>query len=303
MSRSRLAPYLLASLMLLARCSSLLLAPSSLLRSSRLVSVLVSPAASRAYTSSPLLLRGGADDEDKASFPTWSFNEACTAMTQTPLPLVAFSTAKNAAPDLTIFCLAGTDTDKAKSTLPLTPAATAFDSDNGNALSSLLATHSKKLASGSAAGAFTPTLSIPSASALSSALVYSLGPGPKAAKKDASPLPEASLASSLGKFVASTAASSQAKTITLSLPEGALASPAEVSAFASAVYAAMYKDTRYRASPPPDNTLESIHLEFPSSAPPGADAALADARHYAAGVYLTKDIVNSPPNILNPYVV
>ena len=263
-----------------------------------------------------LAVRGGGGGDDAPPFPTWSFKSANKEMSTTEVPAVAFSViseldAAAADDEVLVFGVFGPP-DGSDEPFALSAEAAAFDAANGALFTKSIATHAKDFKNASAAGATVPLVSTVRDGALSHATVFSLGsaPGDAAAARGAG--------AKLGAAAVELAKTAKAKRVTISVPSAFLADGAgeTLKAFANAAYAAMYVDNRYRtgdAQVAPFEALVSIRLHAAEAA--GAPAATAaallsikasaddifeTAAALAAGTYLTKDLVNAPPNVLNP---
>jgi leucyl aminopeptidase len=77
----------------------------------------------------------------------------------------------------------------------------------------------------------------------------------------------------------------------------------DIKQLASAIYSNLYSDVRYKNDKNvASSSLKSITLRFPDPSPPAdISSTFAAAAAESFGSYLTRDIVNSPPNVLNPH--
>jgi len=251
----------------------------------RSFSLLPSPHLVPSLTSRLLSVRGGSDIPKP--FPSWTFKDPCTVMEITPLPKITFTVTPSApaptANSLTIYTTTATTDDKATSELTLpTTISPLFSPSLSAALTSSLSTFKN----GTHPGATTPPITIPEPFA--KAELYSLGHAPT---------PQ--LYAALGAHVAAVATAHNVESINIVLPTAAGADDAKH--LATKLYAELYCDDRYRKASEDGSKLTAVNLSFDGAAPPSScDAALSAAAGLAAGVFMTKDVVNSPPNVLNP---
>ena len=77
-------------------------------------------------------------------------------------------------------------------------------------------------------------------------------------------------------------------------------SPAEAAAFALGAALRAYRFDRYRTKEKPEDKPRLTGLSVLVADPAAATAAFAPLRPVAEGVFLTRDLVSEPPNVLNP---
>ncbi|MGC8477848.1 MAG: leucyl aminopeptidase, partial [Acetobacteraceae bacterium] len=77
-------------------------------------------------------------------------------------------------------------------------------------------------------------------------------------------------------------------------------SPAEAAAFALGAALRAYRFDRYRTKEKPEDKPRLTALSVLVADPAAATAAYAPLRPVAEGVFLTRDLVSEPPNVLNP---
>ena len=148
---------------------------------------------------------------------------------------------------------------------------------------------------GTSAGSTLPVVTLPDASRLT---LVALG-GDKDSK--ATKAAAKKLASSVAGF----AKSHKATSISVSAPSEFL-TPEALKAFTVTLYSEMYTDNRYRSGEDvkdPYEKLESVTFHDSDGGlgdVGGIEAAVSQATSLAAGSSLTKDLINSPPNVLNP---
>jgi leucyl aminopeptidase len=114
--------------------------------------------------------------------------------------------------------------------------------------------------------------------------------------------PSEQLGLKLGKAIAEKVnGEKKVATCSVILP-GGLEQVSTVSDVASTFYATLYSDNRFRTGAKIKKAaedLESLNLISETFLPANVEDVLEDGKKLAAGIFLTKDIVNSPHNILN----
>lgn len=176
------------------------------------------------------------------------------------------------------------------------------------ALTSLLSENSKSFKNGVKMASMTPTLRVPGKTKSQRYVAVGLGKAPEEdddgekekKKKESDPLAGAGHA--LGKAVATKCDSEKKiESVTVVLPSSIAGNDTIMYDFAAAFYQSLYSDNRYRTGKKVKKVAE--HLKKVTILSEGGDAASADAvdggRKLAKGIFLTKDIVNSPHNVLN----
>ena len=239
------------------------------------------------------------------TFVTWTFDNACKEMGCNVIHSADISVTENATAidesDLIIFgVFAAPNEDKASddTTVPdpvLSGKAKEYDETFGGALSDLMVENYKKFKHGAAAGTATPTLRIVTAGAKAKKIIF-LGLGIEG--KDT----ENSLLAKIGSTIAAKCDESKAKKCAVVLNFDVSKAPLED--LSAEFYNAHYSDNRYRTG---DNVklsaeaLEAVTIvaEGGVSDPDAAGAAIKTGKALASGVFMAKDIVNAPHNVLN----
>ncbi len=90
-----------------------------------------------------------------------------------------------------------------------------------------------------------------------------------------------------------------ARATTVAVAADAL-SGAEAAAFALGAALRAYRFDRYRTKEKPEDKPRLTALSVLTADPAAAEAAFATLRPVAEGVFLTRDLVSEPPNVLNP---
>lgn len=245
------------------------------------------------------------------SFTTWSFDEACKTMEWTELApgSLSFSTDTTNWEEGADLVVVGVfapkkdeeeDEDESKKdeepTVELTGGAKALDEKLEGALSDIMLENAKEFKHGATAGSTTPTLRIISGGKTQRYVVMGLGNIPD---EDGG---LAGVASAVGKAVA-TKCNDEKKVASAKvlLPE-AISGATVLKDLSSSFYTALYNDNRYRTGDKKiikAEDLKAVTFVSEASSADGADDALAAGKKLAAGVHMTKDIVNSPHNVLN----
>lgn len=265
--------------------------------------------ASRSFGSSSTPLSMSKMDQ---SFKTWSYDEPCTTMAWTD-----FSKSTLSATDMTDdwekdsdLVVVGVfapkkdekedDDEDAKEeeepTVTLEGAAKALDEKLGGALSNAMLENAKAFQHGAEAGATTPAVRVFVEGKSQRFVMLGMGTVPDEEKKD-----ESKIGSKIGKSLATLCdAEKKVKAAKVLLPGST--DTALLNEFSSAFYTGLYADNRFRTGKKvktPAEDLETLSIITETSLPDDADAAIESGKKLAAGVYMTKDIVNSPHNVLN----
>jgi len=255
------------------------------------------------HTSKYTMLRmsGGADDDTKAApFTTWSFDAPCETMEFSPLhPATVQLADENALvtddADLVIVGVyAPPENDgETSSAVELTGAAKALDEELGGVLSEVLLEDKKYKAKAGAATAVTRVVTVGSDGAKKTTKFALVGLGAADKISDVS----SGAASKIGTAIATACGSQKGvSTCTVVLP-----SSVSLSEVSCSFYSELYADNRFRTgdkikTPAEDLTSVSIVLEDSDNT---ATSTIEEGVKLAKGIYLTKDIVNSPHNVLN----
>ena len=110
------------------------------------------------------------------------------------------------------------------------------------------------------------------------------------------------VAAKLASVVSKTSRSVETTSVHISVPDSFLSAPSSLKHFVNQACSTMYTDNRYRSPPPSDHisSLSSVTLYAPSDPPESCAGTIETSLALSTGVSLAKDLVNSPPNILNP---
>lgn len=261
-----------------------------------------------------------ADDDKEAPFTTWTFDEPCRTMEFNRIASSSMSLSGDESliddSDLIVVGIYGPpkdekeddgdeedtkkDDDEPTPEPTLSGKAKALDEELGGAITEALMENYKEFKHGSGAGKTTPTLRVVSSGSKTKRVVL-MGLGPEG--KDM----ETGFATKMGSTLASKCdAEKKTKSCTLVLPSSFPVAEVPFSDFASEFYSTLYADNRFRTGDKITNKaedLESIHIvveDFSSeTVSTDANAAIESGKSLASGIFLTKDIVNAPHNILN----
>jgi len=240
--------------------------------------------------------RGGGGDGDAvaSSFPTWTFDGPCRSMEWSPgadfstsvVPKLGADDAASAS--LLVVGLYG-PAEGADGADGLSGAAADVDAETGGALAALLAESVKEFKNGSVAGAATPVLRTFVGGVSRRIVAVGLGP---AGTTDGASTVSGKVGSALAKLVRE---ENGVTSVAVELPDGAHDAPRLV----TELHKGLYVDNRYRTG---KNVVEvAVGLKSVVLGIPGADAAaVGTGTALAAGVALCMDVVNAPPNVLNP---
>lgn len=173
-----------------------------------------------------------------------------------------------------------------------------LDEKVGGALSNIMAENAKAFKNGAKAGSMTPTLRVFRDGKAQRFIVLGLGSEPKDDKG------LEGVGSALGKALASKCdAEKKVKTAKVLLPESVITDGITMKDLASTFHSTLYADNRFRTGKKvktPAEDLKSITLLADGGgSPEGASEALEEGKKIAVGVYMAKDIVNAPHNVLN----
>lgn len=303
------------------------LAVGSFLSTSPSVSAFGSPnpqslALSHTTANRPFLTRLFSSSERKKdqTFPTWSFDEPCTSMEWSTLveaelslaPVESVEKAMDA--DLVLVAIRAPpkpeeeeedeesdDKDKDVPVVELTGMAKSIEDAMGGALSDVIAENNKAFKNGAKAGATTPVARMAMDGKSKRVVVVGLGPP---LKEEDAKKPSTTIGVAIGKTLASQCSSLQkVGTCSIVLPEDVASDAAILKDLSSSFYAELYADNRYKSKMGEKKVAEDLKsvtiLTEGSSVADEASAALVKGQQLAKGVFMTKDIVNAPHNILN----
>jgi leucyl aminopeptidase len=186
-----------------------------------------------------------------------------------------------------------------EATVSLEGAAKELDEKLGGALSDIMLENAKNFKHGADAGSVTPTLRVYRDGKAQRFIVMGLGTVPDPEKADAL----AGLGSKIGKGLATACDSEKkVKSASILLPGDAGPSTSLLTDLSTSFYSTLYADNRFRTGKKiktPAEDLETLSIVSEKAVVEGAEASLATGKKLASGVFLTKDIVNSPHNVLN----
>lgn len=248
------------------------------------------------------------------SFKTWSFDEPCTTMewnkmSTASLTASAMPTNWDEGADLVVVGVYAPkkdededdseDKEEEDPTVTLEGSVRALDEKLGGALSNLMLENAKAFNHGAEAGSMTPVLRVFRDGKSQRFVVMGMGSMAEDEKEN----PFAGVGSKIGKSLATTCDSEKkVKSATLLLPGDAGSSTDLLNDLSTAFHSTLYADNRFRTGKKvktPAEDLESVNIVAEGSLAEGALDSLDAGRKLAAGVFLTKDIVNGPHNVVN----
>jgi leucyl aminopeptidase len=256
-----------------------------------------------------------AESKMDQSFPTWSFDKPCKKMEWTdlvdiPLTIGLVDDGIEEA-DLIIVGIMSPapkeeedeeedDNKKEKDVEPmdLVGAAKTIDDNLQGALSELLVENSKTFKNGAKIGSTTPTLRVVGGK---SKRYIVMGLGPETTKEGEITDWTAS-GFKIGKTIATTLnAEKKVTSVHIMLPEVIASNGTIVKDLATAFYENLYTDNRYRTGANIKKAVED--LQYVKIGVDGSSfaeqSAIEAGKAIASGVFLAKDIVNAPHNVLN----
>lgn len=188
------------------------------------------------------------------------------------------------------------DEEKEEPVMTLSGIAKTIDESLNGALTDLLAENAKTFKNGAKIGSTTPTLRAVGGGSKTRYIV--MGLGTSSADDD---LTAAGFA--LGKAIASTVnGETKIGSAHILLPDTMASNAMVVRDLSTAFYQELHADNRYRTGPKVKKLVEDLKdvKLFSETGTDAADqSALDQGKKLAAGVLLTKDIVNAPHNVLN----
>lgn len=246
--------------------------------------------------------------DDKTAFPSWTFDQACQTMEFNRISASSMTLTSDASviddSDLVVVGIYGPpkkdddDDDKKVPEPTLSGKAKQLDEELGGALTEAMMENYKAFKHGGAADATTPTLRIVSSGSKTKRVVlYGLGP----AGEDM----EDGFVAKMGKSLASQCDSNKkVKTCSLVLPASFPSADAPFMDLSAEFYTTLYSDNRYRTGDKVAikvEDLESVNVVVEDGMDDieAASAAIESGKSLASGVFLSKDIVNAPHNVLN----
>jgi len=247
------------------------------------------------------------------SFETWSFDEHCKTMAWSPFSVVELTAAGSELENWTddadlvflgVFAPQSDDSEKDEDEdeevvePTLVGAVKDLDESLGGAISSLMIENFKGFKNGAEAGSTSPTLRVYQDGKAKRYIIVGLGTEPK--DSDA----VESIGGAVGKALATKCDSEKkAASAKFLIPESIASDEKNMEDMASSFYSNLYADNRHRTGKKivtPAEDLKSLTLlsDAPTSAESMQDA-IDTGKKIANGVYMTKDIVNAPHNVLN----
>lgn len=247
------------------------------------------------------------------TFPTWTFDKACPRMEWTPLSQVTLTLQPNvetvqdlasAAADLVVLpVLVDASNDNAETTDDKKPkelaleglAATVDETVTAGTLAQVLQEQSKALGKASGTSPTTRVVSNGKATRYALLAVGSVIKDSGSIDKDTSAAVGFSLGKSIVKLVA---AEKKISTAMIVLPTTLTSNKKVMTDLVTAIYQSLYVDDRFRSKKKPTaEDLTSIILAWQDAV--CDSSVITIGQQIAAGVLMTKDIVNAPHNVLN----
>lgn len=269
--------------------------------------------AARTFTAGSSALRM-ADADSEAPFKTWTFDKSCDSMECNEVGSISISISDDASAvedaDLIVLGIQGPEKEEEKEgdekkdddeDVPepvLVGKAKELDEQFGGALTDLLSQNYKEFKHGAKASSTTPTLTIVANGGKAKKVIL-LGLGNEGEDVDDN------FMAKLGSTLASKCdATKNTKTCSLVLPSSLSIDDMPVADMSSGFYSALYSDNRYRTGDKIKKMAEklesvSVVVEGELSDSASAAAAIESGKAIAKGVFMSKDIVNAPHNVLN----
>ena len=263
-----------------------------------------------AFSSSALRMVGGVSD--KQPFTTWTFDEHCKEMEFSSVSSASMSISTDVSladdADLVIVGVYGpkkNDEEEATkeddTVVPeptLSGMAKELDEKYGGALTDVMVENYKEFQHGAKAGGVTPTLRLVSEGGKKAKKIILLGLGSEG--KDI----EDGFVGKIGSTIASKCdGEKKIKKCAVILPSGFNMDDAPMKDMSTEFYASLYSDNRYRTKDKVKKMAEDLEtvtiISEGSVKMSDATAALDIGKALATGIFMTKDIVNAPHNVLN----
>eukprot|EP00592_Proboscia_alata_P024038 CAMPEP_0194447566 /NCGR_PEP_ID=MMETSP0176-20130528/129079_1 /TAXON_ID=216777 /ORGANISM="Proboscia alata, Strain PI-D3" /LENGTH=665 /DNA_ID=CAMNT_0039274433 /DNA_START=48 /DNA_END=2045 /DNA_ORIENTATION=+ len=273
---------------------------------------------------------GGTSTKNSADgFHSWTFDKACEKVACTKIHPTTVSICDNSNPSLInaadlivvgVYAPSTLDDQDAEqndenkgkeedvSAMNLVGSAAKFDANNcGGGLSALLEEEIKTFKNGLVAGSVTKTLRLVENGKIKRYALLGLGKAPSENDDDKSMIDESTY-SKVGAAIASICdAESAVTTCYIQLPF--TLTSGQVSHLTCGMHSNLYSDNRYRSDDKKKHLaekLESVNISFDDAKASSSESShndLADAIEHGItmtrGVFVAKDIVNSPHNVLN----
>lgn len=246
-------------------------------------------------------------DKMDQSFPTWRFDTPCTSMEWNSPVNAELSLAEDTgdySADLVVVGVVAPSKDEdadedEDAPVVLSGAAEKVDQILGGAVKDLLEENAESFKNGATLGGMSPVLRSLSDGKTTKYVFVGLGCPPK----DDDESPHSTAGVSLGKAI-SKLCNGQKKTasVQIVLPEEMCGADSFAKDFSTAFYQSLYADNRYRTGKKIKKVAEDLKkvcILCEGAVPAGADDSIAQGKQLATGIFLTKDIVNAPHNVLN----
>jgi leucyl aminopeptidase len=189
------------------------------------------------------------------------------------------------------------DKDEEVALVTLTGGAKDLDDKLGGALSNVMIENAKAFKNGAKAGSTTPTLRVFVDGKAKRYIVVGLGKEPDEEKG------LEGVGSAMGKALASKCDSEKkVRNAKFLLPSSVASDEVSMKDLSATFYSTLYTDNRFRTGKKvktPAEDLEGLTILPDGDSPDGVQDALDAGSKMATGIYMTKDIVNAPHNVLN----
>jgi leucyl aminopeptidase len=259
-------------------------------------------------------LRMAEDSSDKQPFTTWTFDEHCKEMEFSSVSSASMAVSTDTGSvddtDLVIIGVYGLkkkeeeedeEKDDEEANVPepiLSGLAKELDEKYSGALTDIMMEQYKEFQHGAKAGGVTPTLRLVSEGGKKAKKIILLGLGNEG--KDI----EDGFVGKIGSTIASKCdGEKKIKNCTVVLPSGFNLDDAPLKDLSTEFYASLYSDNRYRTKDKVKKMaedLETVTIVSEGSVNiSDATGALDIGKALATGIFMTKDIVNAPHNVLN----
>uniref|UniRef100_A0A7S4HRB2 Cytosol aminopeptidase domain-containing protein n=1 Tax=Odontella aurita TaxID=265563 RepID=A0A7S4HRB2_9STRA len=250
-----------------------------------------------------------------SAFKTWSFDQPCDSMDWTPLPHTALKVSTieemEKDDDLIIVGVAAPskeddEEDPVSDENDFSPAelvgkAEELDSELSGLLSTLMKTNSKTFKNGAVVGSMTPIVTVSGDNGktkLRRVALIGLGK-----RNDNNDTERKVLGRKIGSAVASACSSEKTVSSCSVIVPGDMFGPAALSELSTTFAENLYSDNRYRTGSKkkfPAKEVERVSLVIEGQPSiEEAREAISTGTKMALGVFLARDIVNSPHNVLN----
>lgn len=267
-------------------------------------------------TKKKLTTMSASKEDATTPFPTWTFDEPCRTMELTSVSSASITVADAVGDDSDLIILGiygpkkeekedDEDEDKKEDDEDEVPEPTLvgkakeLDEELGGALTEAMIENYKAFKNGANAGGSTPTLRVVSSGSKTKRVIL-LGLGNEGADI------EEGFFSKIGSTLASKCdGNKKVLSCSLVLPSSFSTESSSMSDLSSEFYSTLYSDNRYRTGSKVTHKakdLASVSIVFEGEESVDTDAvskSLASGKALASGVFMSKDIVNAPHNVLN----